>query len=84
MQEWLKELRFTHVEPTLADVMEQARLHSLTDDAFLKRVLSLEVEGRKRTAQHHRLKSARLPLHKTLEAFDFSFQSTLSERRLWE
>lgn len=84
MQELLKELRFKHVEPTLADLMEQARLHSLTYDAFLKRVLSLEVEGRKRTAQHNRLKSARLPLHKTLEAFDFSFQSTLSERHIWE
>lgn len=84
VQALLKELRFKHVEPNLPEVMEQAHLHSLTYDAFLKRVLSLEVEGRKRTAQHNRLKSARLPLHKTFEEFDFSFQSTLSERRMWE
>ena len=84
VQELLKELHFKHVEPNLADVMEQARIHSLTYDAFLKRVLALEIEGRKRTAQHNRLKSARLPGRKTLEEFDFAFQATLSERRLWE
>lgn len=84
VQELLKELRFKYVEANLPEVMEQARIHSLTYDAFLKRVLCLEVEGRKRTADHYRLKSARLPVRKTLEDFDFSFQSTLSERRIWE
>jgi DNA replication protein DnaC len=84
VQDLLKELHFKHVEPNLPEVMEQARLHSLTYEAFLKRVLALEVEGRKCTAQQNRLKSARLPVRKTLEEFDFSFQSTLSERRLWE
>lgn len=84
VQDFLKELRFKHVEAHLPEVMEQARIHSLTYDAFLKRVLSLEVEGRKRTAAYNRLKSARLPVRKTLEDFDFSFQATLSERRMWE
>lgn len=84
VQELLKELRFKYVEASLPEVMEQARMHSLTYDAFLKRVLSLEIEGRTRTAQHNRLKSARLPMRKTLEDFDFSFQSTLSEQRIWE
>jgi DNA replication protein DnaC len=84
LQAFLKELRFKHVEPRLAEVMEEARLHSLTYDAFLKRVLSLESEGRKQTAQHNRLKAARLPMQKTLEAFDFSFQSSLNERQMWE
>ncbi|MBV9688668.1 MAG: IS21-like element helper ATPase IstB [Ktedonobacteraceae bacterium] len=84
VQELLKDLRFKYVEPNMPEVMEQARVHSLTYEAFLKRILSLEVEGRKRAAQDNRLKSARLPMRKTLEEFDFSFQSTLSERRIWE
>jgi DNA replication protein DnaC len=48
------------------------------------RILPLEIEGRQRTAHHHRLKRARLPLRTTLEAFDVSFHSTLSERRMWD
>ena len=84
IQDLLKALHFKHVEPHLPDVMEQARIHSLTYDAFLKRVLCLEVEGRQRTTQHNRLKSARLPARKTLEDFDFAFQATISERRMWE
>jgi DNA replication protein DnaC len=84
LAEQLKELRLKYVEQGLPDLMEQARLHSLTSDAFLKRVLSLEIEGRKTTAQYKRLKTARLPMRKTLEEFDFSFQSSLNERHLWE
>lgn len=84
LQQGLRELRFKYVEQHLPDVLEQARVHSLTYDAFLKRVLSLELEGRTQAAQHTRLKTARLPMRKTLEEFDFSFQSTLSERQLWE
>jgi len=80
----LKTLRFKYVEHHLPEVMEQARIHSLTYDGFLRRVLSLEIEGRNQTASHNRLKAARLPMRKTLEEFDFSFQPTISERQMWE
>lgn len=82
--ELLRDAHFKYVEPRLAEVLEEARLHSLTYDAFLKRILSVELEGRKQTAQRNRLKAARLPLCKTLEEFDFSFQAGLNERQLWE
>ncbi|HEY9714336.1 MAG TPA: IS21-like element helper ATPase IstB, partial [Chroococcales cyanobacterium] len=84
MKELLKALYLSHVEQGLPDLLEQARLHSLTYEAFLRRVLTLEIEGRKLAAQHKRLKAAKLPMRKTLEEFDFSFQPTLSERLLWE
>jgi DNA replication protein DnaC len=80
----LKTLRFKHVQHKLPEVMEQARIQSLTYDGFLRRVLSLEMEGRTLTAQRNRLKAARLPVHKTLEEFDFSFQPSINERYLWE
>src|SRR6516165_1388987 len=84
MKDLLQALRLGHVEAGLADLYEQARLHGLTYEAFLRRVLLLEIEGRKLAAQHKRLKAARLPGRKTLEEFDFSFQPSVNERQLWE
>ena len=80
----LKTLHLKYVEPQLANLMEEARLHSLTYDAFLRRVLSLEVDARKHTAHQNRRKAARLPVSKTLDGFDFSFQSSLNERLVRE
>ncbi len=84
MKDLLHALRLCHVEAGLPDLYEQARLHGLTYEAFLRRVLLLEIEGRKLAAQHKRLKAARLPARKTLDEFDFSFQPALNERQLWE
>ena len=64
--------------------MEEARLHGLTYDAFLRRVLSLEVDARQQAAHQNRRKVARLPVSKTLDAFDFSFQPSLNERQVRE
>jgi DNA replication protein DnaC len=84
MNELLHALRLSHVETGLPGLYEQARLHGLTYEAFLRRVLLLEIDGRKLAAQQTRLKAARLPTRKTLEAFDFSFQPALNERQVWE
>jgi DNA replication protein DnaC len=80
----LKTLHFKYVEPQLANLMEEARIHSLTYDAFLRRVLSLEAEARKQAAHQNRRKVARLPVSKTLEAFDFLFQPSINERQVRE
>lgn len=82
--ELLKTLHFKYVEPKLADLMEEARLHSLTYDAFLKRVLALEAGARRQAAHETRRKGARLPVSKTLDAFDFSFQPSINERQVRE
>ena len=84
MNDLFKLLHLKYVEKKLPDLLEQARLHSLTYEAFLRRVLSVEIEGRKATASCNREKAARLPMRKTLEEFDFSFQPTISDRLLWE
>ena len=47
MKDLLHALRLCHVEAGLPDLYEQARLHSLTYESFLRRVLLLEIEGRK-------------------------------------
>lgn len=84
MKDLLQALRLSHVEAELPALYEQARLHSLTYEAFLRRVLLLEAEGRKLTAQRNRLKAAHLPVRKTLEEFDFSFQPSLKQQQIWE
>ena len=84
MNELLKALSLKHVEKGLPELCEQARMHSLTYDAFLRRVLVMEIEGRKQAAQEKRLKAAKLPTRKTLEAFDFAFQPSIDERQVWE
>lgn len=84
MNDLLTFLHLKYVEKKLPELLEQARLHSLTYEAFLRRVLTLEIEGRKAVASHNREKTAKLPVRKTLEEFHFSFQPTLSDRLLWE
>jgi DNA replication protein DnaC len=84
MNDLLTTLGLRHVEKGLPELYEQARMQSLTYDAFLRRVLTLEVEARKRLTSQKRLKAAKLPTRKTLEEFDFSFQPSLDERHLWE
>src|SRR5437870_13451164 len=76
----LKTLHFKYVEPQLANLMEEARIHSLTYDAFLRRVLSLEVEARTQTAHQIRRKATHLPISKTNKAFDFSFHPAINDR----
>jgi len=84
MKELLHPLHLGHVEAGLPELYEPARLHGLTYEAFLRRVLTLEIEGRRLSAQQTRLKAARLPVRKTLEEFDFSFQPSVNARQLWE
>jgi DNA replication protein DnaC len=84
MNELLKALSLRHLEKGLPELYEQARLHSLTYESFLRRVLVMEVEGRKLAAGQKRLKAAKLPTRKTLEEFDFTFQPSIDERQVWE
>ncbi|HET8846908.1 MAG TPA: IS21-like element helper ATPase IstB [Ktedonobacteraceae bacterium] len=84
MKDLLTPLHLKYVEKQLPELFEQARLHSLTYEAFLRRVLTLELEGRNGTASRNREKAAKLPVRKTLEEFDFSFQPAVSSRLLWE
>src|SRR5213593_3294678 len=84
MQVQLKQLGLTQLEQALPTLLETARQEQWTYEQFLKRAIAAEIEGRDRRAAERRLTAAHLPVVKTLEAFDFSFQPSLSERLLWE
>lgn len=84
MQQPLKQLGLTQLEQALPTLFEMARQEHWTYEQFLKRAIAAELEGRDRRAAARRMTAAHLPVVKTLEAFDFSFQPSLSERLLWE
>jgi DNA replication protein DnaC len=84
MQPQLKHLGLTQLEKVLPTLFETARQEQWTYELFLTRAIAAEIEGRDRRAAERRMTAARLPTLKTLEAFDFSFQPSLSERLLWE
>src|SRR5256884_1668571 len=84
MQQQLKHLGLTQLEKALPALFETARQEQWTYELFLTRAVAAEIEGRDRRAAERRMTAARLPAIKTLEAFDFAFQPSLSERLLWE
>src|SRR6266571_5144995 len=84
MKEPFKKLGLTQLEVALPQVLETARQEQWTYETFLARALTAELEGREQRATARRLKAARFPSKKTLDTFDFSFQPSLSERRLRE
>ncbi len=79
-----QQLNLTHLEAALPQLLATAQAEQWTYETMLSRALATEVEGREQQALARRLKSARIPAKKTLVGFDFSFQPSLSERRLRE
>jgi DNA replication protein DnaC len=84
MKELLKAVGLLHVEAGLAALLQQAQSQQMTYESFLQQVLITEQEARQQVAYQRRLRLARLPASKTLEAFDFSFQPGLSQRLVQE
>jgi DNA replication protein DnaC len=84
MSDVMKTLGLTQLEKALPALFEQARQQKMTYETFLQRALDAEVEGRNLRAAQRRIQAARLPVTKTLESFDFSFQPSISERLVRE
>ena len=84
MNEVLKRLGFTQLARALPTLLDDARQQQLSYEAFLRQALQLEVDGRQQRALERRLRAAHLPRRVRLDAFDFSFQPTLSERLVRE
>jgi DNA replication protein DnaC len=84
MNELLKRLGLTQLARALPRLLDEARQQQLSYDAFLQMALEAEIGGRQQRALERRMRAARLPRRVRLEAFDFSFQPTLSERLVRE
>lgn len=79
-----KKLNLLHLEAVLPRMLEAACQQQWTYEMFLEHVLAAELDGREQNALARRYKAARISKPKSLDAFDFPFQPTLSERRMRE
>lgn len=84
MNEQLKRLGLTQLARVLPTLLDEARVQQLSYEAFLRQALETELGGRQQRALERRMRAAHLPRRVRLEAFDFSFQPTLSERLVRE
>ena len=84
MNELLKRLGLTQLARALPTLLDDARVQQLSYEAFLRQALEAEIGGRQQRALERRLRAAHLPRQVRLDAFDFSFQPTLSERLIRE
>jgi DNA replication protein DnaC len=84
MNELLKPLGLTQLARALPTLLDEARVQQLSYEAFLRQALEAEIAGRQQRALERRLRAAHLPRRVRLDAFDFSFQPTLSERLVRE
>jgi DNA replication protein DnaC len=75
----LKTLGLTTLAHALPAVLDQARTEQPDYATFLTSALGVEVAGRAQRACERRRRAAHLPMPKTLDAFDFSFQPSLSQ-----
>ena len=74
-----------HTAAQLLDAQLEQSLHSQqTYVQFLHDLLSSEQQERQRKSRETRLKLARLPHHKRLEEFDFTFQPSIDKRQIEE
>lgn len=82
VQEQLCGLSMKHASGELESVLEKARQEDWTPLQCLQELLSIEQENRRDTGRLRRLKAANLPFHRTLDDFDFGFQTSISKRQL--
>jgi len=80
----LVQLGLRHLGQALPTLLDEARQQQVSYETFLYRALAVEAQARHQRLLQRRSQAAHLPARKTLDAFDFSFQPSLSERQVRE
>jgi DNA replication protein DnaC len=79
---YLKRLRLSHINQHLPPLLERAVAEEWSYQEFLTSLLEAEVFSREQQAIEQRIRIAHLPARKTLEQFDFSFQTSVKRQVL--
>lgn len=82
LEQGLKRLKLRHLRETLDDVNEMALQEEPSYLDFLAYIVGKEIEARDETQKEKRLKAAGFPFLRTLDGFDFQFQSSVSRQTL--
>ncbi|TFJ92653.1 IS21-like element helper ATPase IstB [Lentibacillus salicampi] len=76
------QLGWKAVAQDLDAILEQASSKSITYAEFLSTVLRYEEDFKKEASWNRRIKKAKFPFVKTLTEFDFTVQTSVSEKRI--
>jgi len=82
VKEHLRLIRCYHLANSLEATLQQAQDNEMSYLGFLNELLAQELTGRDQTRLKRYLKQARFPMIKTVDDFDFSFQTTISKRQV--
>lgn len=78
----LSELHLTSIREHLDDFLDPAIKDDLSCLEFLHRVLKQEATARNAKSRDRRMKQAAFPYHKTIDEFDFGFQTSVTRRQI--
>lgn len=77
-------LKLIYLKQNLEQLLDEAKKKDQSYQEFLRTILCYEMESKEARAKEKRLKSASFPTLKTIEAFDLTFQKSISKRQLNE
>jgi len=80
----LKKLRLPAMTEMLDSYVKQAASNSMSYMDFLSGLVSEEVRYKEQRAVQSRIKSARFPVLKSLDDFDYAFQPCIDSKKLAE
>jgi DNA replication protein DnaC len=80
----LKRLKLRHTRDCVDEYCRIAAARDMSFYDFLKMIVTEEVAAREETQRTKRLRNAKIPAHKTLAEFDFSFQPSIPKREILE
>ena len=78
----LKQLRLSSIRRELDTCLHLAEAKGLSHLEMLRAVLSTELRGREESSRTRRASAAHFPVKRTLEEFDFAFQSSVKQSRM--
>ncbi|MDA8096352.1 MAG: IS21-like element helper ATPase IstB [Clostridia bacterium] len=82
LEQNLKKLKLRHVRDKLDEINELALQEEPSYLDFLAYLTQKEVDGREATQRQRLLKAARFPAWRTLDGFDFTFQTSVSQQTI--
>ncbi len=82
LEQNLKRLKLRHIRHGLDAINEVALAEEPSYLDFLAYLVQEEIAGRETTQKQRRLKAARFPTWRTLDEFDFTFQTSVSQQTM--
>jgi len=78
----LTSMKLSTMRDDLDDCLRSASANELSHLEFLRNILTVEQKGRDESGLRRRLHSAHIPVARSIEEFDFSFQTSVKKARV--